>query len=102
MPNVEFEDSAPVQYTSRSIIGARVRPTMIDLVKKIRLAKTDAQAYYALIILAVICFAITAYITFTFVINPQNKTRKVMIDQKTLQGLPPDVQTRIKNINSQK
>lgn len=97
MSNVEFEDSAPIQYTSRTIIGARVKPTMIDVVKKIHLAKTDAQAYYMLLIISVVCFALAVFIFIKFVFPPSSsKSGKYSISPEVMTKLPPELQESIK------
>lgn len=102
MPGVEFEDSGPIvpTYTSRAVLGAPVKPSMIEVVKKLRMAKTDGQAYYMLLGFAIIAFLAAGTITYRYIIAPSNGPKRIQVSPEVFSKLPPEVQANIRSINS--
>jgi hypothetical protein len=75
-------------YKSRTLFGRLKRPTMIVLLKKARLARTDKQAYYILFSVAIICLVVMFYTLYNAIFGSPTP-KEVKID------VPPIVQDAI-------
>jgi len=63
MADVQFdeEDNGP-RFTSRRLLGERVKPSMVGFLTKLGIVKNEQQAGYLLMGIIVVCFAITFYL----------------------------------------
>ncbi len=70
MSTIQFDEENNQHYTSRRILGERVQPKMVSTLLKLGVIKSEKQAGYVLLGIAIVAFALSAYLIFTVVLPP--------------------------------
>ncbi len=94
-----MSSNKPNFYMSRQVLGEPVKPSFLKLVKNLKLARTDKQAYYILISFGIICLLLSLFIIGYYVLGIGRDTTKHISAPKSVRELlPPDM---VRKINEQ-
>jgi hypothetical protein len=74
MGNVDFMENQESVYQSRRVIGAPTTPPVFGFLIKTGLVKSSKQAYYLLISLALVCFALSIFVYVNVTSRPGNRS----------------------------
>jgi hypothetical protein len=99
--DVQFGDESAAALQNRTFnapehVLSSSGPSLINFVKKIKLAKTDRQAQIVLVIVAFICISLSIYLiaSFIFDVGPKKRARYV-VPPHILAQFPADIRQRV-------
>lgn len=83
MSEIQFneENNLDSSFTSRTILGAPASPKMVKALLKTGIVKNEKHAGYLLLGIAVVCFILAIYISYTFLFA-KNAPKKLTPEQE--------------------
>jgi hypothetical protein len=83
-------------YMSRRILGEPMEPSLIKIVKRLKLARTDAQAYHVMVGAGILSAMLAVCIVGYFVLGIGNSNQgKISVPKSIRKELPPDIVRKI-------
>ncbi len=93
MSNIQFEEET---FKSRTILGEPSSPKMVKSLLKMGIVKSEQQAGYLLVGIAIFFFLIAIYISYTFLfasktpkLTPEQELQRQEFMERIRQGQPP-------------